>query len=1320
MKRRFTILTAALALLTFLAVPMGMWGQTRTTVTDQMTHADLAATGSSYADFSNVSLESDAVYAGNSAREYANSQYNIQLRSRNSNSGIVTTTSGGNIVSITITVAHGTNTIDIYGKNTAYSSASDLYNANTQGTKIGSLSATGTINVTDSYAYVGIRSNNNAVYLSSIDFVWDEGDGSAVATTTSIDASNITNTDVYVSTTAGSFTATVTETESGDAISGATVIWSSSDTDVATIDNNGAVTLVAAGTTIITASYAGESDVYAISSATYELTVTSSEPYVQPTTIEIIPNYTFWGKSAQFSGTDFDELEGSKDNVTLNWTRGNGSTYANTQAMRFYKDNDLTFTAPEGYEIISIALTVTGTYSDLTFSPTGYNNETTTWTGAAETVTMSRPSNASSYATISKFTITLSLPSTNPSITADNVNIAYSATSGAITYSISNEPSPAGTLTATITEGNWLTLGQGTTSPIAFTCTANENTTARTATVTLTYTYGDNETVTKDVTITQAEAPVIYTTIPALFDAATSTATDVTVTFGGWVVSAVHNSNAYLTDNQGHGLIIYASEHGFQVNDVLTGTASCKLQTYRGSAELTNLTSSTEGLTVVNNGTVTEQNIDISELGGVNTGALLAYQGLTYDGTALVDGNNNTITPYNTLYSYTFENGKTYNVKGVYLQYNSTKEILPRSADDIEEVTAPVSEYTLTVTTSANVEIFTFVGETTDPGVEGSTTLQVNNGTEVGISVSADEGYILTLVVDGIDVTSQLDETGYYTFTMPTHDVTVSATATAAPVVTTSTYTLATSIESGKQYIIVGQADGDYYAMGEDRSNNRGAYVITVNGTKATVLSTDVHEFTISSLATEGFYSICDATVPGYLYAASSSKNYLKTESELDSDGNGDWEITFNTGGNVDVVASNSEFSRNIMRFNNQSTIFSCYSSGQHPVYLYVKDETPVTETYTKDIIAYTGNTDHYYLIASPITEDVTPSATNGFLTSAYDLYYFNQDGDSEGLEWINYEDENDGGYSIENGKGYLYASSTNTSLLFTGTPYSGNGEVNLTYSTANADATMHGWNLVGNPFAQTAYIDMPFYTLDGESEYQEHAAGEAINRMQGVLVHTSETKTLTFSTTPINKSAKLAVNVTKDRSVIDRAIVNFSEGSQLPKFQLNPNHTKVYMPVDGKDYAVANAENEGEMPVNFKAEKNGTYTLSFTSEEVSFSYLHLIDNMNGADIDLLATPSYSFEARTTDYANRFKLSFKANTGVEENATSTFAYYNGSAWNISNMGEAILQVVDMMGRVLSSETISGNVSISLNQPAGVYMLRLVNGENVMVQKVVVR
>ena len=121
---------------------------------------------------------------------------------------------------------------------------------------------------------------DQALYINKIE-VWYDELSSGTATTTTINASGITNTDVYTGTAAGSLSATVSA--GGNPISGATVTWSSSDTGVATIDANGAVTLVAAGTVTFTASYAGVSGTYQPSSATYKMTVTNSDPNVPGT-----------------------------------------------------------------------------------------------------------------------------------------------------------------------------------------------------------------------------------------------------------------------------------------------------------------------------------------------------------------------------------------------------------------------------------------------------------------------------------------------------------------------------------------------------------------------------------------------------------------------------------------------------------------------------------------------------------------------------------------------------------------------------------------------------------------------------------------------------------------------------------------------------------------------------------------------------------------------------------------------------------------------------------------------------------------------------
>ena len=379
-------------------------------------------------------------------------------------------------------------------------------------------------------------------------------------------------------------------------------------------------------------------------------------------------------------------------------------------------------------------------------------------------------------------------------------------------------------------------------------------------------------------------------------------------------------------------------------------------------------------------------------------------------------------------------------------------------------------------------------------------------------------------------------------------------------------------------------------------------------------------------------------------------------------------------------------------------------------------------QSFTKTIVGYgvnynpeTDENEHWYLISSPIGQVNPVEVTRLINTAGYDLYYFDQ---TQELEWINYKAVV-GQFDLEPGKGYLYANSETVDLVFTGTAYDGTGEVQLSYAETNpSDSNMYGWNLVGNPFAVDASINKPFYKMnqDGNAILGTQASG-AIAPMEGVFVKATESgQSVTFSPSGGSKSAHLAMNLTRGRSIMDRAIVSFDESEFLPKFQFRDGSTKVYIPMDGKDYALVSAQQQGELPVSFKAENNGTYTLSFTSEEVSFGYLHLIDNKTGDDVDLLANPSYTFDARTTDYTSRFKLVFATGSST---SSDTFAFSSNGSFVINNEGNATLQVIDVNGRILKSESINGCANVNVNAAAGVYMLRLINGENVKTQKVVV-
>ena len=435
-------------------------------------------------------------------------------------------------------------------------------------------------------------------------------------------------------------------------------------------------------------------------------------------------------------------------------------------------------------------------------------------------------------------------------------------------------------------------------------------------------------------------------------------------------------------------------------------------------------------------------------------------------------------------------------------------------------------------------------------------------------------------------------------------------------------------------------------------------------------------------------------------------------------------------------VISLSEYAGN----ENVVVVFAGTSNwGYGDAYIYL-DEVFVGMPFTKHIIGYASeeagsNGDYYYLIASPLAAEVAPTTVDGMITdeygtdvtpetSTYDLYSFDE---AEDLEWQNYRAASN--FNLVNGQGYLYASKNGTDLTFIGAPYSGTTKEVTLQMTENENADFQGWNLVGNPFTDLAYIDRPFYRMDatGTRVLAEEQTG-AIQVMEGVFViATVDEEHMTFNTVaPNNDNKGLVLNLSQGRgNTIDRAIVGIGQGHTLPKFMFNPNDTKLYIPQNGKDYAVVRSRVSDEVPVNFLPTEDGYYNISVDVRNMNLRSLVLKDKVRNVSIDLLRTPNYMFKASAYDRADRFVLSFKNGNGIYKEKLvkganpEDFSFYSNGVFVIDNEGEANLQVIDLNGRVLSSENIYGSTSIQVDAAPGIYLLRLTNGDNVKVQKVVV-
>lgn len=133
----------------------------------------------SYTEWSNKSASnsghSDAVYAGQSNKGVGY----IQIRS-DSPSGIISTTSGGTLKSVSVvwSTSQSTTTgrtLTIYGRTTAYpNGTNDLSDSSKRGTNLGTIvkgTSTALSDISGSYSYVGLKTNG-AAYFDKIIITW--------------------------------------------------------------------------------------------------------------------------------------------------------------------------------------------------------------------------------------------------------------------------------------------------------------------------------------------------------------------------------------------------------------------------------------------------------------------------------------------------------------------------------------------------------------------------------------------------------------------------------------------------------------------------------------------------------------------------------------------------------------------------------------------------------------------------------------------------------------------------------------------------------------------------------------------------------------------------------------------------------------------------------------------------------------------------------------------------------------------------------------------------------------------------------------------
>lgn len=171
------------------------------------------------------------------------------------------------------------------------------------------------------------------------------------------------------------------------AIEGATISYSSSDENVAIVED-GEVVLDKVGTTTIKAEYAGD-DTYASASASYKLHV--KDGTVAAGTYTIPVNNWLWGTNYNGAVSDAAELNGSTNGINIRLQKLGTTTMEVTDGQTLAGNSyTMTFTAPTGYAIQKINFTKGDSWSgNLTLNDGGGTVNGMAWVGTANSVSFS-------------------------------------------------------------------------------------------------------------------------------------------------------------------------------------------------------------------------------------------------------------------------------------------------------------------------------------------------------------------------------------------------------------------------------------------------------------------------------------------------------------------------------------------------------------------------------------------------------------------------------------------------------------------------------------------------------------------------------------------------------------------------------------------------------------------------------------------------------------------------------------------------------------------------------------------------------------------
>lgn len=407
------------------------------------------------------------------------------------------------------------------------------------------------------------------------------------------------------------------------------------------------------------------------------------------------------------------------------------------------------------------------------------------------------------------------------------------------------------------------------------------------------------------------------------------------------------------------------------------------------------------------------------------------------------------------------------------------------------------------------------------------------------------------------------------------------------------------------------------------------------------------------------------------------------------------------------------------------------------------------------------GIAEDWHFLSSPVSDQPIggtwlPSGTYGNGTG-YDLYIW----DEASSCWV-YNLNTTGtpnwptvhpSDNFVSGKGYLYSVQvTNPTKQFVGNL--NNGSLDYPVSFSSADASLKGFNLVGNPYpssinweSSTGWTRTNLVSSGGGYDMWiwnpaannygvcnsytgvvTNGVTKDIASMQGYFVRANSSGNLTLdNSVRVNSStntwfkSKIQENNSISISIIsdegygsDEIIIDFgyskNENGAIKLFSKVSYAPSLYLPTGNDKLSVRYLTNTNDnplIPVTFMPGINGDYTISCDFDQTKFDTILLEDRKTNIIQDLKVKSTYRFYARASDDKNRFYLYFSS---IENHSDSKFTPKVYTSQNqlivdlslVSNKTEIF--IYDIFGRVLLHQSLNGNTQHSLNLKVNTQLL----------------